>query len=241
MLNSKRLLRRFQLLAMTVFFCCVLQAQLRAETIHFSIRQVGFDGEATLTMVGPQEHKGYKTLLIVFKANGVNFSDEEDIYVDPDTYKPMFVERNFSLSVFGQGKISEDYVSSKGEVLITKTDGDRVTHQVINKVGAVDNIYGFIYRYRKQGSFKIGDVLSMTLPTRDLKVKLVKRVKIRIEGKTYDSYYMQSDPSRYKIWFDSSAEKWPLRITGTIGFLNSVMSMTDCDTKECSLPMAKGK
>ena len=72
----------------------------------------------------------------MFKANGVNFSDEEDIYVDPSTYKPLFVERNFSLSVFGQGKTLEDYITSKGEILITKTDGDRVTHQVINKVGA---------------------------------------------------------------------------------------------------------
>ncbi len=63
----------------------------------------------------------------------------------------------------------EEYMTSKGEILITKTDGDRVTQQVINKVGAVDNIYGFIYRYRKEGSFKIGDVLDMTLPTKDLK------------------------------------------------------------------------
>jgi hypothetical protein len=208
------------------FFCCVLPSQLRAETIHYSIRQLGYDGEATLTMVGPKKYKGHKTLLIVFKANGVNFSDEEDIYVDPVTYKPLFVERNFSLSVFGQGKISEDYVTSKGDILITKTDGDRVTHQVINMVRSVDNIYGFIYRYRKEGSFKIGDVLNMTLPTRDLKVRLISRAMLKIGRKSYNSYYMQSQPTRYKIWFDASEHKWPLRITGTIGFLNSVMTMT---------------
>lgn len=213
-----------KLILFLLFF--LLSPKLQAETIHYSIRQVGFNGEANLTMVGPKDYKNYKTLLIVFKANGVNFSDEEDIYVDPQTYKPMFVERDFSLSVFGQGKISEDYVTSKGDILITKTDGDRVTHQDINKVGAVDNIYGFIYRYRKEGSFKIGDVLSMTLPTKDLKIKLIKRVKFKIGKKYYDSYYMQSQPVRYKIWFDASEHKWPLRITGTIGFLNSVMTMT---------------
>ena len=75
-----------------------------AETIYYSIRQMGFDGEASLTMVGPKDYKDHKTVLIVFKANGMNFSDEEDIYVDPSTYKPLFVERNFSLSVFGHGK-----------------------------------------------------------------------------------------------------------------------------------------
>jgi len=212
---------------LTLMICCgVFSSALHAETIHYSIRQLGYDGQATLTLVGPRDYKGYRTILIVFKANGANFSDEEDIYVDPATYKPLFVERNFSLSVFGQGKTLEDYASSKGEIDITKTDGDRVTHQVINKVGAVDNIYGFIYRYRKEGSFKMGDVLNMALPTKDLKIQLTKRVKLRIAGKSYDSYYMQSQPTRYKIWFDSSERKLPLRITGTIGFINSVMTMT---------------
>jgi hypothetical protein len=212
---------------MTLFiFCCVLSPQARAETIYYSIRQWGFDGEASLTMVGPRDYKDHKTVLIVFKAHGVNFSDEENIYVDPVTYRPLFVERNFSLSVFGHGKILEEYVPSKGEVLITKTEGNHVTRQVIKKEGSIDNIYGFIYRYRKEGSFKTGDILNMTLPTKDLKIRLVNRVVLKIGEQSYDSYYMQSQPVKYKIWFDSSEHKWPLRITGTIGFINSVMTMT---------------
>jgi len=66
----------------------------------------------------------------------------------------------------------------------------------------------------------------MILPTKDLKIRLVKRVVLKINGKFYDSYYMQSQPVRYKIWFDTSEHKWPLRITGTIGLINSVMTMT---------------
>jgi len=203
-----------------------LQTSARAETIYYSIRQMGFDGQASLTMVGPKDYKDQKTVLIVFRAHGVNFSDEEDIYVDPSTYKPLFVERDFSLNVFGHGKTLEEYIPSKGEIIITKTDGGHVTRQIINKAGAVDNIYGFIYRYRKEGSFKIGDVLNMTLPTKDLKIRLVKRVMFRIGRKSYNSYYMQSQPGRYKIWFDASEHKWPLRIIGSIGFINSVMTMT---------------
>ena len=228
---DKGALRSFVTLRMTIvvslfIFCCVLSTQVRAETIYYSIRQMGFDGQATLTMVGPKDYKDHKTVLIVFKANGTNFSDEEDIYVDPSTYKPLFVERNFNLNIFGHGKNLEEYVPSKGEILITKTQGDHVTRQVIKKEGSIDNIYGFIYRYRKEGSFKTGDILNMTLPTRDLKIQLVDRVKLRIGRKSYESYYMQSKPNRYKIWFDSSDKKLPLRITGTIGFINSVMTMT---------------
>ena len=212
-----------------LFLSCVFAQQLRAETIYYSIRQVGFNGEARLTMKGPRDYRDHKTLLIVFKANGTNFSDEEDIYVDPVTYKPLFVERNFSLSMFGHGKTLEEYIPSKGEIIITKTDGGRVTKQVIKKTGDVDNIYGFIYRYRREGSFKLGDVLNMTLPTKDLKIQLMKRETLKVGDKSYDSYYMESQPVRYKIWFDNSKHKWPLRITGTIGFLNSVMTMTGYD------------
>jgi len=221
---------RIVLLALSLL-CGVLSSNLRAETIHFSIRQMGFDGEATLTMVGPRDYKDYKTLLIVFKANGRNFSDEENIYLDPATYKPLFVERDFSLGMFGHGKILEEYKPSKGEIVITKTDGGHVTRQVINKSVAVDNIYGFIYRCRKEGSFKVGDVYHMILPTKDLKIKLINRVVLKIGEKTYNSYYMQSQPARYKIWFDTSEHKWPLRITGTIGLMSSVMTMTGYEEK----------
>jgi len=221
------------------FLCCVLLAQARAETIYYSIRQMGFDGEATLTLVGPQDYKGLKTVLITFKAHGTNFSDEENIYVDPVTYKPLFVERDFSLSVFGRGKVLEEYLPSKGEIVITKTVGNRVTQQIIKKAGAVDNIYGFIFRYRKEGSFQIGDVLNMSLPTKDLKIKLVSRSVLKIGGKSYDSYYMQSQPGRYKIWFDASEHKWPLRITGSIGFINSVMTMTGYDLSVCPITTVK--
>jgi hypothetical protein len=209
-----------------VFFCCLFSSQLRAETINYSIRQMGFDGQASLTLIGPRDYRDHKTVLIVFKAHGVNYWDEEDIYVDPSTYLPLFVERNFSLNMYGHGKILEEYVPSKGEIVITKTDGGHVTQQIIKKEGPVDNIYGFIYRYRKEGSYKLGDVFNMILPTKDLKIKLINRVMLKIGGKYYDSYYMQSQPVRYKIWFDASPNKLPLRITGTIGFINSVMTMT---------------
>jgi hypothetical protein len=215
----------YKALLLILFFGCVFAGQLRAETIYYSIHQMGFDGDASLIMVGPKDYKDHKTIMILFKAHGMNFSDEEDIYVDPSTYKPLFVERNFSLGIFGHGKILEDYVSSKGEIHLTKTEDTHVTQQVIKKAD-VDNIYGFIYRYRKEGSFKIGDVLTITFPTKDFRIQLVKRDVLRINNKSYDSYYMQSQPTRYKIWFDASDHKWPLRITGTIGILNSVMTMT---------------
>jgi len=218
----------FARLFIFVFFLCSFftSTYTHAETIHYSIRQMGYDGDASLTMVGPKSYRDHQTLLIVFKAKGKNFSDEEDIYVDPANYKPLFVERDYNLAIFGKGKILEEYLSAKNEIDITKTEGDKVTKKVIKKAGAIDNIYGFIFKYRKEGSFKIGDVLDLNLPTKDLKIKLINRVPLKINNQSYDSYFMQSQPSGYKIWFDSSEQKWPLRITGSIAFINSVMTMT---------------
>src|ERR1700679_3586896 len=93
-----------KIILMMFFLICVFAGQLRAETIYYSIRQLGFDGNASLTMVGPRDYKDHKTVLIIFKAHGKNYWDQEDIYLDPSTYKPLFVERNFSLSYFGRGK-----------------------------------------------------------------------------------------------------------------------------------------
>ena len=205
-------------LAVTLFFCCVFSQQLCAETIHYAILQMGLKaGEATLSNAGPAEYRGQHTFLIVFKAQAINFWDEEKIYTDPLDFYPLFVERD--LNIFGnKEKILEVYERAKNEIRVVKTSGGKETEQVLKKTGAVDNIYGFILRYRKRGSFKIGDVLDIKLPTKDLKIKLVKRID--------NSFFMQSRPAKYKIWFDSTSQKWPLRISGAVGIANTVMEMT---------------
>ena len=206
------------------YFVCVfiallfLQAPARAETIHYALIQLGIKaGDATLRNVGPTVYRGKSTFLIVFKAQAINFWDEERIYTDPLNFYPLFVERD--LNIFGRKeKISEVYDRAKSEIRVVKTAGGKQTEQALKKTGAIDNIYGFILRYRKRGSFKIGDVLDIKLPTKDLKIKLVKRIN--------NSFFMQSSPAKYKIWFDSSARKWPLRISGAVGIANTVMEMT---------------
>ncbi len=210
-----------------ILFFVLLQTAAHAETIHYSITQMGLKaGEADLAWVGPVAYKGKDTLLVTFKADGFNFLDEEKIYLDPVSYKPLFVERN--LNVFGKKeKISEEYATAQGEIRVTKTIGAKVTTQVLKKSGAIDNIYAFIYRYRHNGSFQVGDILDVNLPTKDLKIELVKRVALQVGAQEHDSFYMESKPSKYKIWFDSSDKKLPLRISGAMGVANTAMVMTD--------------
>jgi hypothetical protein len=80
---------------------------------------------------------------------------------------------------------------------------------------------------RQKGGFKTGEVLDVRLPTQDFKIELVKQVSFKAAGQTYDSFYMESKPPQYKLWFDAGSKKLPLRISGSMGVANTTMTMTD--------------
>ncbi len=190
------------------------------EKIYYKIVQLGIKtGRASLTFAGPRIYRQKKLILIVFQAQALNFFDQERIFLNPSDFMPLFVERN--LNIFGKKeKITEEY--GQGYIRIIKGK----SQQTINSAGWPDNIYAFIYRYRCQGTFQIGDTLAIHLPNKDINIRLVKQNSVDAAGKGYDAFYMESDPADYKIWFDTSAKKIPLRISGAIKMANTVMVMT---------------
>ncbi len=222
---------RTLLLAIFLIFSASLPswAVENGETIHYNVTQVGLKaGEATLTFVGPAQYRNQETYSIDFYSKGMNFEDHEKIYLDPKRLKPIFVERD--LNIFGKKeKILEEY--TEGHLKITKTVGNKTTEQTIDKAGWMDNIYAFIYRYRQSESFQAQEEFDINLPTTSLKIAIVKKDALKAGKKKYDVLYMQSKPSKYKIWFDASPEKLPLRISGAVGLGNTVMMMTDYEKK----------
>ena len=203
-----------------VFSACPFH---KGETIEYDIKKFGIKvGEARIVFKGKDQINSREAVLIVFTSHAPRFYDEERIYLDPDTYYPIVVKRN--LDIFGKKEvILEDYSPTEGMVRIIKQAGGKKTEQVIKKDKALDNIYGFIYRYRKEGRFKVGDTLKVYLPTKDIDINLVKQDRIKIAGKGYDTYFMQSIPAQYKIWFDSQADRIPLRIDGSVGLSKTSM------------------
>ena len=200
-------------------------AQEAGEQIHYNLTQMGIKaGEATLTFHGKVKIKDQETIYIDFKAQGMNFQDHEKIYLDPQRLKPLFVERD--INIFGKKeKIVEFY--SQGKLKIVKMVGHKTVEQVIDKAGWMDNIYAFIYRYRQSGKFQINETLSINLPTKDIKIVLMKKDTMTIADKTYEVLYMQSKPAKYKIWFETSSKKLPVRISGAVGFGNTAMVMKE--------------
>ena len=202
------------------------------ETIKYDIKTLGVKaGEATLKFKGLQKFAGKDAYLVVFVATSANFFDEEKIYADPEGFYPLAVIRD--LNIWGKKeKITELYNREKGIIKITKLSHNKTTEEVIKKEGPIDNIYCFIYRYRKTGQFNMGDALSIHLPTKDVMINLVKMATLSAAGNKYEAYFMQSDPAKYKVWFDTSIHKIPLRINGAVGINDTALVMTEYQPAE---------
>jgi len=196
------------------------------ETFEYDIKKLGLKvGKATLVFDGLKQVDGKNAFLIIFTAEALNFFDEEKIYVDLVNFQPMKVERD--LDIWGsKEKITETYDTVNGQIRIVKEAGGKTTEQVIEKEGEIENIYGFIFRYRKDGGFKLGEKMTMHLPTKDIELELAKKQTITAAGEKHEAYFMQSKPKKYKVWFADIPSKLPLRIDGAAGVGNTSMILS---------------
>lgn len=199
----------------------------KGEMIRYGIKKMGVKvGEATLVFEGETQHEGKPYDLIVFTAKGFNFFDEERIYVDGKTFLPKFVLRD--VNVFGKkATVTEVYDQVAGTVTITKVAKGGTTVRILEKTGPIDNIYGFIYRYRLHGGFDREERVQVALPAMDITVAGVKNVELKAAGKTYQALLLRSVPSQYSIWMDQGPAHVPLRIAGAVGFAKTVMTMVE--------------
>ena len=115
---------------------------------------------------------------------------------------------------------------------IVKTAWGKTSEEVVENGQRFDNIYGFIYRQRRAGTFVQDKDFHIHLPTRDVQFKLVAKEKFKAADREFDAYYMRSTPSDYEVWFDGGVKKIPLMISGTLGFGNTSMVMRDHSEKK---------
>ncbi len=197
------------------------------ERVTYAIRQAGIKvGDAVTTYEGPVDHHGRDLILIVFKADGFNFFDEEKIYADPVTLLPVRVERD--VNIFGKKEqIVEEYDQSAGRVTLTKMKNGKIVEEtVISKTPPIDNLYCFIYRYRRTGVFDIGSRIEMRLPTKDVAFEIKKSQTLTVRGQRRETVFMQSVPKQYQVWFDQGTGKVPVRIDGAMGMARTHMIWT---------------
>ena len=195
----------------------------KGETVTYDIRKLGISvGEASLVYNGMVETNAQETLSITVTAHGFKFFDEEQIYLDPKTFYPVMIKRD--LDIFGKKeKIVEHYDSKAGRVRIVKTAGGKTDQEVIEGGGRFDNIYGFIYRQRLTGRFTKGEAYDLHLPTSDVQLQFVEKKKVKLDKRVYEAYYIASVPKKYRVWFEDSPRRVPVKIDGAIGWGNMSM------------------
>ena len=203
------------------------------EKIHYSVKQGLFKaGDAVLEFKGETYLDGKKYTLITFLAKGFNFYDEERIYADTVTLLPQKVMRD--LNIFGNKEtIMEEYRVSDGFIRITKVANEKTTVQdisITNK-NAPDNIYCFLYRTRQHEEIKVGKMFDLQLPTLTIKFQGAQEVSFNALGIKYPSVLFKSVPPKYTLWFDPGPQKLPLRISGSIGIMNTNMVITGYEPK----------
>jgi len=196
------------------------------ETVTYSIKKFGVKiGIATLVYQGPVKIDDRDTLLIVFTADALNFYDREEIYCDPQNFSPVMVKRD--LNIWGKKEmIEERYQTDQGRVVITKRAGGKTFVTEIQKEGILDNIYGFLYRFRNTEQPVLHQVMHLHLPTADVFLEILKETKIRAAGRLFDAFYLQSRSKQYRLWFGQDKHRMPIRIDGAMGLGSAVLMMT---------------
>ncbi len=197
------------------------------ETISYTIKKFGVKmGKAKLVYHGVVPFDKGVAALIVFTAQSLNFYDREEIFCDPQSLRPLRVRRN--LNIWGKKEqIVEDYQPERQQVVIKKTAGGKTVVQKIEKAGSLDNIYCFMYRFRKMPPPGPQSVLHLKLPTAEVFLELVKMARIRSAGKVYQAAFMQSRSKEYRLWFGQDEHRTPIRIDGAIGLGSASLIMDD--------------
>ncbi len=196
------------------------------ETIIYDIKKFFNVGEAVLAYKGPVHLQDKEAIQITVTTKAVNFYDQEDLFLAPQTFYPLMVKRD--LNIFGKKeKITEYYDQQKGNVHLVKVAGGKTTEQTLNKKPPIENLYGFIYHFRLNSELSSAKEITLHLPTKDVQMKNQGEAKVNASNKDYDTFFWQSSPKQYSLWFDKQGNKLPVKIDGAVGMTSAVMVLRE--------------
>lgn len=198
----------------------------RGEKFVYKIKLGNFTvGSAELVFKGKSTLGSADVYVITFEVKLAKVYDKETIYVDPETFNPLRVERK--IKMFGKpSEVVEEYNQDDKFVRITTIKGEKTTHKTILSDSALQNIISLIYLYRKD-KLNVGSVSSCNFPTKKLDMLVSKMEFIEVPKGNYKAYLLESVPKKYKIWIDTAGVKAPLRIDGAVSFTKLKMVLDE--------------
>lgn len=190
------------------------------ETISYDINPFGV---SLYQDMGPVEFRGRRADLVIFKTQVIGFKDTETIYSDPQTYLPLWVERDLSMW-FDREYLTEEYISSQNALTITKfNEGKKIEeYRFKGKSGPIHNAILLPFSLRKIPDLKIGWSYNIRLPD-EFKVEIVSLEEVTVPAGKFKAYHFTSTPNKFEIWISADALRLPVKIKGIGGFSYTLM------------------
>ena len=182
-------------------------------------------GSAELIFEGRDTLDGRDVYVISLESRLAKVYDKEKIYADVNTFNPIRVERD--IDIFGKrSKILEEYDQDENYVKIQNTRKDKTTTDIIHSDESLQNVISMIYFYRNSG-LKLNSTLDFNFPTKKIKMKVSKLEEITVPKGKYKAFLLESTPKKYKVWFDTTNKRIPLKINGAIALTGLTMVLDE--------------
>lgn len=185
------------------------------EKIKFGVYSNGIKvGSGELIYQGQQKSDRGNVEHITLNISTFSLKDTENVYGTTDFSLPLKVERQIRL--FGRDEtILETYAQDKKSVLISKSvNGEFSATQTIKSDEELGNVLLLIYKLRNDRDIKTGKIYKVVLPTQTFHLTVKEIRKIKVPLGTFNAYFIDSTPSKYKIWLSSGEDRLPVRIQG---------------------------
>ncbi|MEW6008384.1 MAG: DUF3108 domain-containing protein [Candidatus Omnitrophota bacterium] len=203
----------------------------KGETINYDVKLRGFKiGTAKMSYKGIVAKNGLTGVLVSFLADVANFKDLENIYIDLETFNPLFVVRKISL-IIRKETIEEDYFSKRNSVVITKNKKFQ-NARTITSDAPFQHIISSIYYYRTLEDFEVGNELVLNLPLYKLKLQVKRIEEVEVPAGKFKAFYIESIPNKFKFWFSADEKRLPLKVEGVVSLAPAVMMMTKYETEK---------
>jgi hypothetical protein len=196
------------------------------EEINFNVVLNGIRiGTSKLTYLGVVENNKRQVLLVHLLTNAINLKDLEKIFIDLDTFNPVWIVRN--VDFFNKTEIiTEDYTFKPNSVKISKFKNSKlISETVINSDMALQHVISSIYECRKRDDLVVGKKILLNLPLKKLLLEVKGIDEISVPAGKFKAIHIESVPRRYGFWLSADEKMIPLKIQGAISFLPATMVM----------------
>lgn len=187
------------------------------EEIRFKVYSSGIRiGSGYIIYHGVENFEGQDVQHITFQINTLSVRDKEEVYGTLDFSAPIRVNR--SIRLFGSNEIiTETYAPDKRSVTLSKiADSAPPKINIIKSDKVLTNILLLIYKLRNDSKLRENGIYKINLPTQTFDLQVQKNRKIKVPLGSYESFYLESTPAKYRIWLATTPERIPVRIQGLV-------------------------